>query len=120
MKQAKWIGGLLGLTGVTLGALGAHALKATLTARGAADDWETAVVYQLVHAVAILAVASSSQTRPWLARAAACWIIGAIFFSGSIYALTLNGPHWLWPATPLGGLAFMVGWCFVVIDGLVK
>ncbi|HSY53903.1 MAG TPA: DUF423 domain-containing protein [Opitutaceae bacterium] len=118
-KKIKAISGLLGLTGVTLGALGAHALGATLAARSMATAWETAVIYHLIHAVAVFAVAVALPCpRPWLVRAAICWAVGVVLFSGSLYALALGGPHWLGPVTPLGGLAFLLGWSFVIIDGL--
>jgi uncharacterized membrane protein YgdD (TMEM256/DUF423 family) len=123
----KLFAGLLGLSGVALGAFGAHALKSALVARGTADVWEKAVMYHLVHAVAVLAVAmvlpgkgtaAASCPRPWLARAASCWTAGVVFFSGSLYGLALGGPRWLGPVTPLGGLLFLLGWSFVVIDSL--
>jgi uncharacterized membrane protein YgdD (TMEM256/DUF423 family) len=118
MKKIRRISGLLGLIGVLLGAFGAHALKATLTARGMSDVWEKAVFYHLIHAVAVFAVAATlSGSRPWLARAAISWTVGVILFSGSLYAFALGSPHWLVYITPLGGLAFLLGWSFVVVDG---
>jgi uncharacterized membrane protein YgdD (TMEM256/DUF423 family) len=121
MKKIRRIAGLLGLTGVLLGAFGAHAFKATLIARGMAATWETAVLYHLVHAVAVFAaMAALSGPRPWLARAAITWTIGVILFSGSLYAFALGGPHWLVYITPLGGLAFLLGWSFVVVDGALE
>ena len=112
--------GLAGLTGVALGAMGAHALKATLEARGMLPAWETAAKYHLLHAVALLALAAwirASSTEPdrslaWVAR---LWSAGILLFSGSIYWLALGGPRWLGPVTPLGGLAFMAGWLVVAI-----
>jgi uncharacterized membrane protein YgdD (TMEM256/DUF423 family) len=119
MNKIRAVAGLLGLTGVALGAFGAHALKPTLIARGMSDVWETAVIYHLIHAVAIFAIAANaSRPRPWLARAAVCWAVGILLFSGSLYALALGGPHWLGPVTPLGGLGFLAGWSFAIIDGL--
>jgi uncharacterized membrane protein YgdD (TMEM256/DUF423 family) len=121
MKKIRRISGLLGLTGVLLGAFGAHALKATLIARGMSDVWEKAVFYHLVHAVAVFAsTAALSASRPWLARAATCWMIGVILFSGSLYSFALGGPHWLVYITPFGGLAFLLGWSFVVVDGALE
>jgi uncharacterized membrane protein YgdD (TMEM256/DUF423 family) len=121
MKKIRRISGLLGLTGVLLGAFGAHALKATLIARGTAATWETAVLYHLVHAVAVFAAtAALSAPRPWLARAAISWTIGVLLFSGSLYAFALGGPHWLVYITPFGGLAFLLGWSFVVVDGALE
>jgi len=124
-NMMKLFAGLLGLSGVALGAFGAHVLKSGLVARGMADVWEKAVIYHLIHAVAVLAVAmvlpgegTAPCPRPWLARAASCWTAGVVFFSGSLYGLALGGPRWLGPVTPLGGLLFLLGWSFVVIDSL--
>jgi uncharacterized membrane protein YgdD (TMEM256/DUF423 family) len=121
MKKIRRIAGLLGLIGVLLGAFGAHALKATLLARGTAATWETAVLYHLVHTVAVFAATMAlSGPRPWLARAAMSWTLGVILFSGSLYAFALGGPHWLVYVTPFGGLAFLLGWSFVVVDGALE
>jgi uncharacterized membrane protein YgdD (TMEM256/DUF423 family) len=98
--------GLLGFAGVALGAFGAHALKDMLATNGMAAAWQTAVLYHLIHAVALLAVPGSR----WIGR---CWIAGVVLFSGSLYWLSLGGPKFLGPLTPLGGLAFLVGWAWV-------
>ena len=122
-KNAFWAG-ILGVLGVVLGAFGAHALKATLEGRGMAQIWDTAVKYHLVHAVALLALGAWGQARSAagvaggkraLAWAARSWVAGVILFSGSLYALALGGPKWLGPVTPLGGLALMAGWAFVIV-----
>jgi uncharacterized membrane protein YgdD (TMEM256/DUF423 family) len=104
--------GLLGFTGVALGAFGAHGLKETLESTGQAKNWEKAVFYQLVHAVALLALAG----RPVAAanKVGWCWIGGVAAFSGSLYGLALGGPiKLLWPVTPLGGLALLAGWAWL-------
>ena len=117
------IGGLLGLTGVTLGAFGAHALHAALVARQTTGLWETAVTYQLIHSVALLALAGWRGTAPASTRhpgtaAATCWLGGVLLFSGSLYALALGAPaRWLWPVTPAGGLLLLAGWLLVVALG---
>jgi len=101
--------GLLGFTGVALGAFGAHGLKSALEAAGQMENWKTAVSYQLVHAVALLALAQWPQ--PAVRKIGACWIGGVVLFSGSVYWLALGGPiKLLWPVTPLGGLALLGGW----------
>ena len=101
--------GLLGFTGVALGAFGAHGLKAALEANGQVHNWEKAVFYQLVHAVALLALAN--WPHPAITRIGLCWIGGVGLFSGSLYCLALGGPiKILWPVTPLGGLALLAGW----------
>ena len=109
--------GLLGFLGVALGAFGAHALKPMLVANGHLEYWEKAVLYQLIHSVALLALAgwSNSSAGP-AGKVAACWVAGILFFSGSLYALALGGPiKLLWPVTPLGGLALLAGWGLLIL-----
>jgi uncharacterized membrane protein YgdD (TMEM256/DUF423 family) len=114
-----------GLTGVALGALGAHALAAELASRGTAHAWETAARYHLVHALALLGLGvwAHSAAGTVLVRlrwAARCWCTGVVLFSGSLYPLALGGPRWLGPITPLGGLAFMAGWLLIGAAALAK
>lgn len=109
--------GCLGATGVAMGAFGAHGLKAALTASGMLETWKTAAHYQIVHAVALLALASLARSTaptpsPRLAWATRLFAAGTLLFSGSLYALCLGGPSWLGPVTPLGGLCLIVGWGF--------
>ena len=111
--------GILGLTGVALGAVGAHALKSTLVERGMTQAWESAARYHLFHALALLGAAAWSRSAPESAaskalfRAAQLWSFGVLLFSGSLYWLALGGPGFLGPITPLGGLAFLAGWALV-------
>jgi uncharacterized membrane protein YgdD (TMEM256/DUF423 family) len=114
----RWVtlaAGILGFTGVALGALGAHPLKETLTLHSSVTTWQTAVLYHLVHSVALFAIArwpaNGSTSLVWTAR---FWTAGIIFFSGSLYWLSLDGPKFLGPITPIGGLAFLLGWALVV------
>ncbi len=107
------IAALTGLFGVGLGAFGAHALKAHLEAGGYMDTWRTAVLYHLVHAVVILALALFSSPRFW---AAYWWILGGIIiFCGSLYLLAVVHVSWLGAITPIGGVAFMIGWGMIII-----
>ena len=112
----------LGATGVGAGAFGAHALKSTLEKQpNGVANWKTAVMYQLVHATAILALSSLSTGTGTSASeklAATCnksgklMTAGSVLFSGSIYCLTLNvGPKKIMgPTTPIGGLFMIAGW----------
>jgi len=117
------VAGLFGLTGVMLGAFGAHALHARLLAHQTTGLWETAVTYQLLHGVALLALAGwhggdRGQGRHPGTAAAWCWIGGVLLFSGSLYALALGAPvRWLWPVTPAGGLLLLAGWILVIALG---
>lgn len=101
--------GLLGFTGVALGAFGAHGLKDTLESAGQLKTWDKAVFYQLIHAVALLALAN--WPNQVIKLIGICWTGGVVLFSGSLYCLALGGPiKFLWPVTPLGGLALLAGW----------
>lgn len=110
--------GLLGATGVALGAFGAHALQESLAQRGMTHAWDTGVRYHELHAVALLALALWPRGGPlpkalgWTAR---LWVVGTILFAGSLYGIALGGPRWLGPVTPLGGLALLAGWVGVIV-----
>ena len=113
-----WLGCVLGFTGVAAGAFGAHALRARLPADLLAV-WETAARYQLIHAVALLAVALLAARAPSGAAAAAGWLFaaGVVLFSGSLYALALTGVRVLGAVTPLGGVCFLAGWVALALAG---
>ena len=102
---------LFGFTAVAAGAFGAHALKDRLPADLLAV-FETGARYQMVHALALLFVASvggAGGARP--ARAAGwLFVAGMVVFSGSLYALALTGVRAWGAVTPLGGVAFLAGW----------
>jgi uncharacterized membrane protein YgdD (TMEM256/DUF423 family) len=110
-RQALLLGALFGATGVAAGAFGAHALRSRLTAADLAI-FETAVRYQMYHAVALVAVALwlEQGVRPALEWAARGFVLGVVIFSGSLYLLVLTGQRWLGAVTPLGGVGFIVGW----------
>jgi uncharacterized membrane protein YgdD (TMEM256/DUF423 family) len=119
MRNPLLASSVFGLTGVALGAFGAHALHDTLVARGSAASWETAVHYHLFHALALLAVglARPAVTGPWLRRATLAWSAGIILFSGSIYLFALGGPKVVGIVfPPLGGLGFMTGWVCIFMQ----
>jgi uncharacterized membrane protein YgdD (TMEM256/DUF423 family) len=97
---------------VGLGAFGAHALKETLYANGMLDVWNKAVLYHLVHAVAlvVLALHAAGNRVPYFL------ILGGIlFFSGSLYMMALTQVRWLGAITPIGGLCFLAGWAWLAI-----
>ena len=116
------IAAIAAILGIALGALGAHALKETLTASDHTDAWNTAARYHMIHAVALFALGVWMRTQitsPHAARATYFWIAGILLFSGSLYGLSLGGPGWLLgPVTPLGGISFMVGWVFIALAAL--
>src|SRR5690625_4529203 len=109
---------LVMLTGVAAGAFGAHALAKHLTV-AQASLWQTAVLYQLVHGLGLVGLASLAIRLPssLLSLSANLMLIGIILFSGSLYALSLSGHKWLGPLTPIGGLCLISSWALVAIAG---
>ncbi len=97
---------------VALGAFGAHALKATLQTSGMLDVWNKAVLYHLVHAVALMALAlyGAGNRATYFLLAA-----GILLFSGSLYTMALTNVRWLGAITPFGGVCFLAGWAWLVI-----
>jgi uncharacterized membrane protein YgdD (TMEM256/DUF423 family) len=107
---------VFGAAGVALGALGAHGLAPRLGSAGLAT-WQTAVLYHLLHSVALLVLALAPP-RPGILPAGWAFAAGVLLFSGSLYLLSLGGPGWLGPLTPLGGVAFIAGWMMLGVASL--
>ena len=113
------LGAIFALAGVALGAFGAHALRGSL---GEADlaIFETGVRYQLVHALGLFAVAWAVTRFPSPVVTGAGWafVVGIVVFSGSLYTLVLSGARWWGAVTPIGGVAFLVGWALLAWGAL--
>lgn len=106
-----------GFLSVALGALGAHSLKNILDEHGKAI-YEKAVLYQMFHTVALFAVGVIQHFNRETSFSAAGWgfFIGIILFSGSLYLLATTGIKWLGAITPIGGIAFLFGWFWLVVS----
>lgn len=104
-------GSISAFLGVALGAFAAHGLKTKLPP-DMFNIFEVGVRYHMYHALALLAVAWASTRWPGASITAAGWLFlaGTIIFSGSLYLLSLSGMRWLGAITPIGGLAFLLGW----------
>lgn len=109
LATAAVFGGL----SVVGGAFASHALKDKLTDR-ALEIFETGARYQMYHALALLLVAlilsRAEQSQTFFAVAGWAFIVGTVIFSGSLYTLSLSNIKWLGAITPLGGVAYIVGW----------
>lgn len=111
MKKNLVITSLLGALTIILGAFGAHALKETLSI-DQLKSFETAVKYQMYHVIVLLIInmypTFSEKIKNILSY---LFFAGILFFSGSIYAITLGvNPKSIWFITPIGGLFFIIGW----------
>jgi uncharacterized membrane protein YgdD (TMEM256/DUF423 family) len=105
-----WIAGISGALAVGCGAFGAHALRGSVSPERV-DAWMTASHYQLLHSVALLALALFAVYAGKTIRLPALLMtLGILLFSGSIYLLVLTEQRWLGPVTPLGGICLILAW----------
>ena len=104
-------------TFLLIGALAAHGLRTRLSPEMLAV-FETGVRYQMYHALALLLTAAAMGRigdARLLAIAGWFFVAGIVLFSGSLYALTLSGVSMLGAITPIGGLAFLIGWACLAL-----
>lgn len=111
LRRLLVLAAFFAFTGVALGAFAAHGLKGRLSPEYLAV-FQTGVHYQMLHALALLALAGVQHHLPvaWVRRVTVLFVAGILLFSGSLYALSLSGIGALGMITPLGGLAFLAGW----------
>ena len=125
MRKLLIFAAVNGFVAVLAGAMGAHALRASLSPQ--ALGWlQTAERYQMWHALALgVVVALAAQKdgldapMPYrLTVSAALLAAGIVLFSGSLYVLALTGWRPIAMVTPLGGLALMAGWVVLGLHAL--
>jgi uncharacterized membrane protein YgdD (TMEM256/DUF423 family) len=120
-----FIAAILCALSVIFGAFGAHALQKVLAER-MQHTFHTGVEYQFYHSIALLFIGLYLTNQPenrFIKLAIYCIMIGILFFSGSLYLLSLrdylNFEGWIikiiGPVTPLGGIFFIIGWVFLAI-----
>ena len=118
MKLFLGAGALFLALAVMTGALGAHGLKDKMTP-DMLEVYRTAVDYHFYHALGLLAlglIMGFYPNSPVLFSVAGSFLIlGILLFSGTLYALALTGITWLGAITPIGGLAFIIGWLVVLV-----
>src|SRR5690606_9420821 len=120
MKNTRYIklAAVLGFLAVAIGAFGAHGLEPILSKYKRLETFETAVKYHFYHTFAILIVGvllTIEQENKKLVYSVYSFLAGIFIFSGSLYFMSLTNITWLGAVTPLGGLAFMLGWIFLFV-----
>lgn len=123
MNQPKTflkIGAIFMALAVAFGAFGAHIVEEMLTP-DRFDVYQTAVQYHFYHALGLMIVGAASFhiSNKWMRWSGYSLLAGILIFSGSLYLLTLLDTGWLGAITPIGGVAFILGWLFLLI-GLMK
>lgn len=118
MYKVNWVltGAIFGFLGVALGAFGAHGLENILS-QANLERWNTAVLYNLIHAVIIVALGLKGEkfVLPCL-----FFSIGILLFSFSLYLYSLTSIKLFAMITPFGGLSFLAGWVFLMIKSFNK
>jgi len=105
------VGAIMAAIAVMIGAFGAHIVKDMVTPERL-ENWETGAQYHFYHSIAIILTGlvarnNSSELLKW---AGVIFAVGVLFFSFSLYTLALTDITWLGAITPLGGVAFIIGW----------
>ncbi|QTL49538.1 MULTISPECIES: DUF423 domain-containing protein [Priestia] len=117
MKLFLMIGAINAMLAVALGAFGAHGLEGKISEKYL-EVWKTGVQYQMFHAMGLFVIAFLLSKFPQSSLLTASgWIMfaGIVLFSGSLYVLSTSGIKVLGAITPLGGVAFIVAWIFIVV-----
>jgi uncharacterized membrane protein YgdD (TMEM256/DUF423 family) len=106
-----------GFLSVALGAFGAHSLKNILDEYGK-SIYEKAVLYQMFHTMALFTVGVMQHFDKGTSFSVAGWgfFVGIVLFSGSLYLLAITGIKWLGAITPIGGIAFLLGWVWLMFS----
>ena len=115
VKIWLFLAAFLGFLSVALGAFGAHSLKNILDEYGK-SVYEKAVLYQMFHSMALFAVGVLQHLFKGIpfSPAGFGFLIGILLFSGSLYVLAISGLKWLGAITPIGGVAFLFGWAWLI------
>ena len=120
MKNYLVLTAILGILAIILGAFGTHALSSKLSVESL-KNFETAVQYQFFHVIVLLFVNTYSEFSDTIKKnASLLFFLGILFFSGSIYLITIGGiaAKTIWFVTPLGGLLMIAGWSYLLITFL--
>jgi uncharacterized membrane protein YgdD (TMEM256/DUF423 family) len=119
------VAALSGAIAVAVGAFAAHGLDLSTEAGRKAKEWlQTGSHYQIIHALAIVAVvalARNAMLNGRVAIVAQClFLVGSVLFPGALYALAFGGPRWLGAVAPIGGTAFILGWVSLALAAFMK
>ena len=108
-RAMLFAGAVVMALGVAAGAYASHA-AATASHPEAPRLLQTAVLYMLVHGLALVAAGILSRTlvSPWLLATAGLHLAGIVLFCGSLWILAMTGRSL--GVAPAGGICFILGW----------
>jgi uncharacterized membrane protein YgdD (TMEM256/DUF423 family) len=119
------VAALSGAISIAIGAFAAHGIDLSTEAGRKARDWlQTGSHYQIIHALAIMAVValvrSATLNAPVALVTQWLFLAGSVFFPGALYALAFGGPRWMGAVAPIGGAAFILGWLSLVLAAVMR
>lgn len=119
------VAALSGAIAIAIGAFAAHGLDLSTEAGRKAREWlQTGSQYEMIHALAIVAVValarSAAVNLPWAFVAQCLFLAGSVLFPGALYALAFGGPRWFGAVAPVGGTAFILGWLALGLAAVLK
>lgn len=117
------VGAACGFLSVAMGAFAAHGLKRMVGPDEVA--WvQTGAQYQMYHSLGLVLIGilslQTASSKSLLSLAAVALIVGIVIFSGSLYVMALTGERKLGMITPIGGVAFLLGWALLAVAALRK
>ena len=115
MQALLLMAAFFGMTGVALGAFGAHGLSAILEANGREETFRTGTLYHLIHALALfgLGILATQIDSQVLTYAGYAFVAGILLFSGSLYILSIFDIRMMGAVAPFGGTSFIIGWILI-------
>lgn len=116
-KSLIIISGIMGFAAVALGAFGAHGLKSILNEL-LLETYKTGVLYHLIHSVVLLAIALTGKDK--FIKSFWFFFAGIILFSFSLYVYSISQITMFAMITPIGGVLLLIGWLYVIIEGIKK
>lgn len=114
-SQFAWLSvfALLAFLSVAFGAFGAHALQSIVDEK-ALSWWQTGCHYMSYHALAGCFSSLFLSQLPRVRVTLWSFLVGIVFFSGSLFVMALSGLTSLGMITPVGGFAFLLGWGWLI------
>jgi len=109
------ISAVSGFTAVVIGAFGAHGLREKLSPE-MLEVYKTGVLYQFIHTIVLLVISLTDFIKTKIASI--FFLIGIMLFSFSLYLYSTTGNQFFTIITPIGGVCFLLGWLWLIVDVL--
>lgn len=111
------ISAVAGFTAVAIGAFGAHGLREKLTPE-MLEIYKTGVLYQFIHTIVLLILSLTNLIKAKIAST--FFLAGIVLFSFSLYLYSTTGIQFFAMITPVGGVCFLIGWLWIIIEVIRK